>query len=114
MTQVVVPSFSNSSFAAVATPEAILVEERGTELRVTLATGENFKLGAIRLRMACRCAKCTRARIDGVFPDNFDDIRITQCAPMGHYGINIVFSDGHARGIFPWSYLADLAVCTAP
>ena len=25
-------------------------------------------------------------------------------APMGHYGVNITFSDGHARGIYPWSY----------
>ncbi len=27
---------------------------------------------------------------------------------MGDYGINIGFSDGHARGIYPWSYLSQL------
>jgi prepilin-type processing-associated H-X9-DG protein len=28
---------------------------------------------------------------------------------MGHYGVNITFSDGHARGIYPWSYLTELS-----
>ena len=25
------------------------------------------------------------------------------------YGAQLVFSDGHARGIYPWQYLAQLA-----
>lgn len=32
---------------------------------------------------------------------------IAQLQPMG-YGVRIVFTDGHARGIFPWRYLAEL------
>jgi prepilin-type processing-associated H-X9-DG protein len=28
---------------------------------------------------------------------------------IGTYGVNIAFSDGHARGIYPWPYLAALA-----
>ena len=58
--------------------------------------------------MACRCAHCTRARIDGKFPQSIPGVAIQTLAPMGHYGVNITFSDGHARGIYPWSYLAEL------
>jgi prepilin-type processing-associated H-X9-DG protein len=28
---------------------------------------------------------------------------------VGSYGVNIAFSDGHDRGIYPWSYLAQLS-----
>ena len=33
---------------------------------------------------------------------------VTAVAPIGDYAINIAFSDGHARGIYPWSYLLEL------
>jgi DUF971 family protein len=35
-------------------------------------------------------------------------VRVTAFGPTG-YGVQLVFSDGHARGIFPWAYLASLA-----
>jgi prepilin-type processing-associated H-X9-DG protein len=34
---------------------------------------------------------------------------VTQIDPLGGYAVNLGFSDGHARGIFPWVYLRDLA-----
>jgi len=81
----------------------------GKELRVTFETGQQIALHAETLRAACRCAHCRRAQIDGVFPQRFEAVTVDHVAPMGHYAINIAFSDGHARGIFPWSYLAELA-----
>ena len=81
----------------------------GKELHVTFKTGEQISLHAEKLRAACRCAHCRRAQIDGVFPQRFEAVTVDHVAPMGHYAINIAFSDGHARGIFPWSYLAELA-----
>ena len=36
------------------------------------------------------------------------DVRITAIEPAG-YGVQPVFSDGHARGIYPWAYLNALA-----
>ena len=36
------------------------------------------------------------------------DVRIIAVEPVG-YGVQLVFSDGHARGIYPWAYLAELA-----
>lgn len=81
----------------------------GGTLQVTLDTGTAFTLPAQRLRAACRCAHCRRAQIDGLFPDAFPSVTIAQVAPIGHYAVNLGFSDGHSRGIYPWSYLAELA-----
>lgn len=65
-------------------------------------------IAATRLRAACRCAHCVRARADGLFPRSFDGIAIERVSPIGSYGLNIGFSDGHARGIYPWAYLSKL------
>lgn len=81
----------------------------GRELHVRLESGREIALAAEALRAACRCAHCRRAQIDGVFPDRFEAVTVTSASPMGHYGVNIAFSDGHNRGIFPFVYLAELA-----
>ncbi len=67
-----------------------------------------FTLSAERLRSACKCAHCTRARIDDRFPLAFPGIAVVGVTDLG-YGLNIAFSDGHWRGIYPKSYLLDLA-----
>jgi DUF971 family protein len=89
-------------------PESIIVSKGGAKLVINDRQGTARAIDAARLRLACRCAHCTRARIDGKFPEHFDDVTITAVDSMGHYGVNVTFSDGHARGIYPWSYLADL------
>jgi prepilin-type processing-associated H-X9-DG protein len=78
-------------------------------LRLTWARGEEADVSAERLRTSCRCAWCTRARIDGRFPAAFEGVAIDRLDPVGAYAINIAFSDGHARGIYPWPYLRTLA-----
>jgi DUF971 family protein len=65
-------------------------------------------LTAETLRSACKCAHCTRARSDERFPDSFSGIAIVEVGDLG-YGLNISFSDGHNRGIYPKPYLLDLA-----
>jgi prepilin-type processing-associated H-X9-DG protein len=37
------------------------------------------------------------------------DLTITGLASVGRYAVNLAFSDGHARGIYPWAYLRELA-----
>ena len=109
MSAVGTPSIANASFAAQATPRKIALSRDGKELHIALESGDEVTLHAERLRAACRCAHCRRAQIDGVFPAAFPSVTIDRFSPLGHYAINIVFSDGHERGIFPWSYLAGLA-----
>jgi DUF971 family protein len=81
----------------------------GRALHLTLGSGTALRLPAEQLRAACRCAHCRRAQLDGAFPDRFPSVAIIGVAPIGHYAVNLGFSDGHARGIYPWSYLAELA-----
>lgn len=66
------------------------------------------RIAAEQLRLSCKCAHCTRARFDGRFPERFPGIAITEIGDLG-YGLNISFSDGHNRGIYPKPYLLSLA-----
>lgn len=77
-------------------------------LVVRTAHDAEVKLAAEQLRLACKCAHCTRARLDGRFPERFPGIAITEIGDLG-YGLNIAFSDGHSRGIYPKIYLLSLA-----
>jgi DUF971 family protein len=90
-------------------PEAIEIGGDGGDLFLRFAGAEEIALGAGLLRSSCKCAQCLRARIDGNFPDRFDDAAIVEAAPVGAFGLNLVFSDGHRRGIYPWPYLRELA-----
>lgn len=96
------------SATPVAAPTHIAVSENLDFLDLTTAQGDEIRLTAARLRGACKCAHCIRARIDGVFPERFDGIAVVQVSPIGDYAINLAFSDGHARGIYPWAYLFGL------
>ena len=62
-------------------------------------------VSAQALRRACRCAACVRMRHDGAAPAVPPGIAITRIDAMGASAANIHFSDGHARGVFPWDYL---------
>lgn len=77
-------------------------------LIVRTAQDDELALAAEDLRLACKCAHCIRARFDGRFPERFPGIAITEIADLG-YGLNIAFSDGHSRGIYPKAYLLNLA-----
>lgn len=77
-------------------------------LSMTTSEGRRIILTAEKLRLACKCAHCTRARFDGRFPQAFPGIAIVGVGDLG-YGLNIAFSDGHDRGIYPENYLSGLA-----
>ena len=77
-------------------------------LSLTTPEGQRTTLSAEQLRIACKCAHCTRARFDDRFPARFPGVAIVKVADLG-YGLNIAFSDGHDRGIYPRPYLSHLA-----
>lgn len=80
-----------------------------TNQRVTVkwAANEIQTLSHQRLRGACPCAKCRAARIQGRIALVEADVKLIAMNSMG-YGIQMVFSDGHDRGIYPWSYLREM------
>jgi DUF971 family protein len=77
-------------------------------LLIRTTEGDATSVPAEKLRLSCKCAHCTRARFDGRFPETFPGIAITGIGDLG-YGLNISFSDGHNRGIYPKPYLLSLA-----
>jgi DUF971 family protein len=62
------------------------------------------------LRAHCRCSGCAaRRRTTLTEPVDHDGVSIFRIYAVGHYGLAFEFSDGHARGIYPWAYLRELA-----
>ncbi|WP_054903162.1 gamma-butyrobetaine hydroxylase-like domain-containing protein [Pseudomonas sp. NBRC 111131] len=66
-----------------------------------------YRLSHARLRGACPCSQCRAARLSGAISVVPDDVRVERIEPQG-YGVQLVFSDGHERGIYPWGYLREL------
>jgi DUF971 family protein len=95
---------------ALVAPTVIDYEPSADLATLVLRTAQNneVRLTAEQLRLTCKCAHCTRARFDGRFPERFPGIAITEIGDLG-YGLNIAFSDGHNRGIYPKIYLLSLA-----
>jgi prepilin-type processing-associated H-X9-DG protein len=90
-------------------PQTIVLVRDRSRLRLVWQD-EEATIAADRLRGSCRCAGCVRARADGIFPAAFEGVLIANVVPVGDYAINVVFADGHNRGIFPWPYLRELAL----
>jgi DUF971 family protein len=95
--------------AEVAMPERIALADRGRRLRVRWPDGLEAALGAPTLRDACRCATCTHSRRSGARAQRDAQITLEEVTQFGVAGLQLVFSDGHRRGIFPWEYLRELA-----
>jgi DUF971 family protein len=94
-------------------PKLVTLRRDGRSLAMAEATGAETRASAEALRLACRCAWCSRARIDGTFPAAAPEARITFAEPIGGYALRLHFSDGHDRGIFPWSFIRDIAASAA-
>jgi DUF971 family protein len=89
-----------------ALPEAVdLYPDR---LRLQWADGVS-ELPAADLRAACRCGSCRAAFLQGEPHRPDAGIRLTGAEPVGQYALQLFFSDGHDRGIYPWSLLRELA-----
>ena len=58
------------------------------------------------LRQRCRCAACTQRQRTGQLPD--PPSALVEIRPVADGALNLVFADGHDRGIYPWTYLREL------
>jgi DUF971 family protein len=67
-----------------------------------------LELSGALLRRHCRCADCRYQSLTGNPAVASDAIEILAVSPLG-YGVQIHFSDGHNRGVYPWSYLLEIA-----
>jgi DUF971 family protein len=87
------------------------IVDQGAQLQLTTGDGVPSlrSINAATLWLHCPSALRRRQRLDGRVPDAPAGIRITRVTPMGNYALNIAFSDGHDRGVYPWALLARLA-----
>ena len=90
-------------------PEAIVDHQASGVLELRWLDGSRSRLAHGLLRARCRCAGCQQAyRQRGEHPEPIATIRLDAINPISDKGLNLVFSDGHGRGIFPWAYLHEL------
>ena len=90
-------------------PSEIALAADRRSLRIDWGRGQRDSASAAALRDACRSSRSVRLRVDGWAVPAPDDLTIVDVRPVGHYAINLVFSDGHDRGIYPWRYLKEIA-----
>jgi DUF971 family protein len=88
-------------------PTALRNSRSQTCLTLEWADGRRQEISHARLRGACPCAQCKAARLHGAISLVDEGVRLERIALQG-YGVQLVFSDGHERGIYPWGYLREL------
>lgn len=86
-------------------PEAIEWGPAG--LRLRWPDGD-AALSASELRAACRCGGCRAVR-----PQADPAVQLSGVEPVGRYAVQLLFTDGHDRGIYPWSLLRGLRATPA-
>jgi DUF971 family protein len=92
--------------------EAYPLELRSDPERAVLEvawTGSTASLGYDLLRRMCPCASCTAVRRSGR-PIEARAVTLTAVEPFGANAVRLSFSDGHARGIYPFAYFRELAL----
>lgn len=89
-------------------PRELTVSADRSKLSIMWADGDQTNISARLLREAGRSSDAVRARLDGGGSHGDSSALISTVELVGHYAVNIVFSDGYDRGIYPWSYLRGL------
>jgi len=86
-----------------------------TEIRVRWADGHEATYTTRYLRGICQCAACVdewtgekRISMESIPAD----IRAVKISPVGQYGIQIDWSDGHSTGIYAFDVLRKLCPCS--
>ncbi|QID19922.1 DUF971 domain-containing protein [Nitrogeniibacter mangrovi] len=87
-------------------PVGITDHRASAVLRIEWSDGHTSALPHGWLRQRCRCAVCTHAARTGAPPP--PPAALVDIHPVAEKGLNLVFADGHARGIYPWAYLRAL------
>lgn len=70
---------------------------------------DRHTLSAAYLRQHCHCTHCRRSGVAEALARSSAGVTLTDATPVGEYGVQLHFSDGHNRGIYPWAYLRTLA-----
>jgi DUF971 family protein len=77
-------------------------------LEVEWEDGATAALPYAALRERCPCAECRQGRRTGGLAGAVADVAVLAALPCGPNAVQLQFSDGHDRGIFPFPYLREL------
>ena len=89
-------------------PDEIRVNRDKDQLCVSFADA-SYTLSAEMLRVTSPSAEVQgHSPSERVTLGGKRHVKITAVEPVGNYAVKLVFSDGHATGIYSWSYLRKL------
>lgn len=89
--------------------ESFAASEDSQNLKVFWESGKISTLPAALLRREARDAWSVRERLDHGEITVQPNLKITDLVQIGAEGLNVHFSDGHDRAIYPFSYLHKLS-----
>jgi len=92
-------------------PTEIKLHQKSRILEVAFADGKTFRLPCEFLRAYSPSAE-VRGHGPGqeVLQTGKKNVEITRVEPVGHYAVQLTFSDGHDTGIYSWDLLYDYGV----
>ena len=95
-------------------PRLVRLNGAAATLELEWASGCTKSVRYELLRARCMCSQCRRVRQRGQQIEVVDGIAVVEARPCGRNAVQLVFSDGHERGIFPFAYLSELADTMTP
>ena len=92
-------------------PTDIILHQQSRLLEIAFDDGKRFKLSCEYLRVHSPSAE-VRGHGGGqeILQTGKKDVTIQAVEPVGNYAVKLVFSDGHATGLYAWDYLYSLGV----
>ena len=91
-----------------AAPSEIRLRKAQKTLEVLWPDGQLSRLSCLALRKSCACSTCAQARQRGALSLIDADVGVDKLQVSGISGLQLFFSDGHYRGLYPWAYLREL------
>ena len=92
-------------------PTEIKLHQKSRVLEVAVNDGKTFRLPCEFLRVYSPSAE-VRGHGPGqeVLQTGKKNVEITRVEPVGHYAVQLTFSDSHDTGIYSWDLLYDYGV----
>jgi DUF971 family protein len=93
------------------TPTEITLHAASRVLEIAYDDGQVFRLPFEFLRVYSPSAEVRgHGRGQETLQVGKREVTILELQPVGHYGVQPAFSDGHASGIYSWRYLYELGL----
>ncbi|MGB0893037.1 MAG: gamma-butyrobetaine hydroxylase-like domain-containing protein [Parashewanella sp.] len=86
----------------------LTLKKKSRVLQISFSDGSDFELSCEFLRVHSPSAE-VQGHGTPTLVQHKKLVNISSIEPVGHYGVKLVFDDGHDTGIYSWSVLYHLA-----